>query len=300
MIQSLYMHDSHIHLALKPLNENWERDIEDFLNLGGKKILTQGTDIQDFVETFQLTEKINDHFERDIVDTAIGIHPTVFQENYYKKNIDDLYESSKKFIQRYQENFNREKDKLTAVGETGLDYFQMYNNNLDQDKREAFKEIQKESFKVHIRLAKENDLPLSIHAREVEDKTNCVTDALEILAGEGRGLSRGVFHSYTGSIEKLSDILDMGFSVGFNAIITYPSGGPVRDILKQTPLERILFETDGPFLPTQSVRKDKKAIIRYGRSAQIKEIIRVAADIKSTSLEKIEKVSDENYQRIFG
>lgn len=300
MIQSLYMHDSHIHLALKPLNENWERDVEDFLNLGGNKILTQGTDIQDFIETFELAEKINDCFERNIVDTAIGIHPTVFQENYYQKDTDDLYESSKKFIQRYQENFNKEKEKLKAVGETGLDYFEMYNNGLDKDKIEALKEIQKESFKVHIRLAKENDLPLSIHARELEGESKCVTDALEILAKEGRGLVRGVFHSYTGEVENLSDILDMGFSVGFNAIITYPSGGPVREILKRTPLDRILFETDGPFLPTQSVRRDKKAIIRYGRSAQIKEIMQIAADIKGTSPENIEEVSDENYKEIFG
>jgi TatD DNase family protein len=92
----------------------------------------------------------------------------------------------------------------------------------------------------------------------------------------------------------------MGFGVGFNAIITYPSGEPVREILKATHLENILFETDGPFLPTQSVRRDKKAMIRYGRSAQVKEIMRVAADIKQVSLEKLEQITDENYQRIFG
>jgi TatD DNase family protein len=293
------MHDSHIHLALKPLNENWERDTLDFLNVGGKKILTQGTDILDFSETFELAQKINNKFEKEIVDTAIGIHPTVFQENFLNKDVDVIYSSSKKFIQRFQDIFDKEKMKITAIGETGLDYFEMYNSSLTQEQIKAFKEVQKESFRIHIRLAKENSLPLSIHARELEGKTDCVTDALEILAEEGKGLVTGVFHSYTGDIEKLPDIIDMGFGVGFNAIITYPSGEAVREILKKTPLENILFETDGPFLPTQSVRKDKKAQITYGRSAQVKEIMRVATEIKAVSMEKLEKITDDNYERIF-
>lgn len=294
------MHDSHIHLALKPLKENWERDVQDFLNLGGKKILTQGTDILDFTETFELAEKINERFESNIVDAAIGIHPTVFQENYLSSNTEQIFNSSKKFIQRFQDSFKIEKNHITAVGETGLDYFEMYNSKLSKEQIDAFKKIQKESFRVHINFAKENNLPLSIHARELEGKSNCVSDALEILAEEGRGLVTGVFHSYTGKVEKLKDILDMGFGVGFNAIITYPSGDSVREILRQTPLESIFFETDGPFLPTQSVRRNKKSKIRYGRSAQIREIMEVAAQIKNIPVEKIEKISDENYERIFG
>ncbi len=293
------MHDSHIHLALKPLSENWKRDTEDFLTLGGQKILTQGTDISDFAETFNLAEIINNKFEKDIVDIAIGIHPTVFQEKYHNRKVDDLFECSKKFLQHFQDVFKKEKTKLTAIGETGLDYFQMHNNGCSREKRDALKQIQKESFKMHIDLAKENNLPLSIHARELEGQTKCVTDALTLLAENGRGLVNGVFHSYTGEIGKLHDILDMGLGVGFNAIITYPSGKNVREILKQTPLDRIFFETDGPFLPTQSIRKDRKAIITYGRSAQIKEIIKVAAEIKNIPSEKLEAITDENYQRLF-
>ncbi|MCK9415075.1 MAG: TatD family hydrolase [Candidatus Dojkabacteria bacterium] len=294
------MHDSHIHLAMKPLNENWERDTQDFLNLGGRKIVTQGTDILDFCETFELAQKINDRFEQEIVRSAIGIHPTVFQEKFNKKNVDEIFESSKKFLNRFQDIFEKEKVRICAIGETGLDYFQMKNFNLSQEVISALKEIQKESFRLHVRLAKENDLPLSIHAREIEGGINCVTDALEILAQEGKGLVKGVFHSYTGELSKLSDILDMGFYVGFNAIITYPNGKDVREILKNTPLDRILFETDGPFLPTESIRKNKKATIRYGRSAQVREIMKIASDIKKTPLEKLESATDENFNMVFG
>lgn len=294
------MHDSHIHLAFKPLNSNWKRDVQDFLDLGGKKILTQGTDVLDFTETLELQEKINKYFEQDIVDSALGIHPTVFQEKFFEKETEEIFECSKKFIERFQERFKQEISKLTAVGETGLDYFQMYNSKLKEESIDTLKNIQKESFKIHVRLAREYNLPLSIHARELDNHNDCVQDVLEILAQEGRGLVRGSFHSYTGDINKLKDILDIGFSVGFNAIITYPGGENVRDILKETPLDRILFETDGPFLPTQSIRKDKKALIKYGRSAQIKEIIKIAADIKNISVKELEEISDQNYERIFG
>ena len=294
------MNDSHIHLALKPLDDNWKRDTEDFLKLGGKKILTQGTDILDFSETFDLAKKINEEFNQQIVDVAIGIQPTVFQEKFNKEDKSEIFEGSKKFIQRFQDIFQKEKEKITAIGETGLDYFEMYNCKLSKERIDTLKEIQKESFRLHVRLAKENDLPLSIHARELENKIECVTDCLEILAHEGKGLAKGVFHSYTGQVEKLDEILDMGFSIGFNAIITYPNGENVREILKLTPLDKILFETDGPFLPTQSIRKNKKSAIRYGRSAQIKEIMKIASDIKNIPLEKLENISDENYNRVFG
>jgi TatD DNase family protein len=287
-------------MAMKPLKENWKRDIQDFLDLGGKKILTQGTDIEDFCETLDLADEINSHFHIKIVDTALGIHPTVFKEKFHMENPDQIYESSKKFVHRFQEIFEKEKSKLNAIGETGLDYFEMYNNGVSQEKIQVLKEIQKESFSSHVLLAKDNQLPLSIHAREREGESSCVQDALEIVAKKGNGLVKGVFHSYTGDIEKLPDILDLGFGIGFNAIITYPSGESVREILKKTPLDRIFFETDGPFLPTQSIRRDKKAIVRYGRSAQVREIMEVAAEIKNIPVEKLEIIIDENYERVFG
>ncbi|MCD4811688.1 TatD family hydrolase [bacterium] len=293
------MHDSHIHLARNPLRDNWKRDTQDFINMNGKKILTQGSDVEDFNDTFQVAHKINQKFG-DIVDIALGIHPTIFQENFCKDNCDNIFNGSKKLLTRFVEIFEQEKDKLSAVGETGLDYFEMYNTKVDGELIETLKQVQKESFRVHIKLAKENNLPLSIHARELPDKTDCINDVLELVAKNGKGLVNGSFHSYTGELSLVSDILDLGFCIGFNAIITYPNGENVREILKKVPNDRILFETDGPFLAVQSIRKDKKALIRYGRSAQIKEIIEIAAEIKNMPAQKLEDISDENYERVFG
>ena len=97
----------------------------------------------------------------------------------------------------------------------------------------------------------------------------------------------------------VEDILALGFHIGFNAIITYKSGENVRDILKIVPPERILFETDGPFLPPQSVRKDKRKKEKFAQPSDIREILEVAADVKGINIERLEDITDENYTNIF-
>ncbi len=295
------MHDSHIHLALSPLKENYLGDIEEFVKEGGKKILVQTTDASDYLETIDIVEKINNIYP-NVAYLALGIHPTIFGEISEKTDIKgvDLFKYAKKQIQYFEDIFNKYKDITNAIGETGLDYFEMNTYlNISDKVREELKEIQKNSFRYQIRLALENNLPMSIHSRDVQGQIDCTKDVLEILAQEGKGQVRASFHSYTGDIHLVEDILNMGMYIGFNAIITYPSGESVRDILKLVPPERILFETDGPYLPTQSVRKNKKAQKKYGRPVMIKEIIEVAAEIKGLSIQKMEEISDQNFTNLF-
>lgn len=295
------MHDSHIHLALNPLSQNYYRDIQEFLDAGGKKILTQSTDPYDYNETLDIYNQCKNSFP-NTVDLAMGIHPTIFQEamNNNLLNELDIYKYSKKIINIYTELVEKNIKDITAIGETGLDYFEMYTDNTyNKEKREQLKELQKNSFKAQIEIAKNNKLPMSIHSRELNGSTDCVEDTLRILAQKGNGLIRGSFHSYTGDISKVQGILDMGFYIGFNAIITYPSGESVREILRIVPLDRILFETDGPFLPVQSERKDKKAEKRYGRPISIKEIIKIASEVKDIPEDKLEEITDNNYTELF-
>ena len=296
------MHDSHIHIALNPLKENILSDIQEFIEKGGKKILAQSTDIADYIDTIILIEEINALYP-EVVDLALGIHPTVYGECLEKNSVKDidLYRYAKKQIAYFNEIFEKNKNKVKAIGEVGLDYFEM-NTYLDigEKQREELKEIQRMAFKMHTKLSLKYNLPLSIHSRDIQGSTESTHDILSILAQEGKGLARGVFHSYTGDIESVEDILNMGMYIGFNAIITYPSGANVRKILEEVPLNRILFETDGPFLPTQSVRKKKKEEKKYGRPVLIEEIIRVAADIKGISYKKLEDITDTNYTNLFG
>jgi TatD DNase family protein len=292
------MHDAHIHLAMEPLKSNISEIMNTFLSKGGKYVLTQGTESTDFEDTITIANNY-----RENVHLALGLHPTIFEENTVHKGIlTNLTKKAEKEILRFQETFSENLDNksLKAVGETGLDYYQMsLNKEIKDDVKEELIQIQKDSFRKHLQLALENNLSLSIHARDVNSSDKCVKDVLELVAQEGRGLLKGCFHSYTGNIKYVEDILDLGFHIGFNAIITYKSGEDVREVLKKTPVERILFETDGPFLPPQSVRKNKKIKEKFAQPADVKEIMQVAAEVKDIPVDILEKQTDENYERVF-
>jgi TatD DNase family protein len=291
------MHDSHTHLSLSPIKENLKRIIDGFKRENGKYILDMGTDPDDW---FTVLETHSKEEYSGIVFSGLGIHPTIFSENYHslEEGI-DIYKFEKKLEDKLESLYRDNFKKLTAVGETGLDYFEMYKENFKEDEIEVFKEVQKKSFRKQCQLAIQYNLPMSIHARELKGQSLCVEDILKILAEEGRGNIKGVFHSYTGEQSGLEKILDMGFYVGFNSIITYPSGENVRELLKNTPLDRILFETDGPFLPTQKTRKNKKSEFPFGKPSDVKEIMETASEIKEISTERLEKESDENFEKLF-
>jgi len=290
------MHDSHIHLNLEPLNRNISEIVENFVSKGGKHILTQSTDNVDIQETLDIASKYP-----EIIDVALGLHPTIFEEiTVLKGKTKNIYEFCNKYTNDFETQFEKNVSKVKAIGETGLDYFQFnLNQSIQRAQQEELQEIQKMSFRRQITLAKKHNLPLSIHARDIQGRKDTVRDVLTILAEEGKGEVKGSFHSYTGDISFIEDILALGFYVGFNAIVTYPSGENVREILKQVPLERILFETDGPLLPPQSVRKNKKIKEKFGQPADVREIMEVAAEIKGVSMEKLESVTDENYASLF-
>lgn len=290
------MHDSHIHLNLCPLQGNIAQVIADFQKEGGKYILTQSTDLLDYKENLEISKKYP-----KVVNLALGLHPTVFEEYTIQRNIfKNIQQKSSQMITQFERIFEGNIKDISAVGETGLDYYQFNNNQaMDENIKQELCEIQKISFTQHIQLALKHDLPMSIHARDINSSCECLEDILRIVAQEGRGQIRGSFHSYTGDLDHLKKILDLGFYIGFNGIITYKSGENVRDILRHVPLERILFETDGPFLPPQSVRKDKKLREKYAQPKDIKEIIETACEVKDVTYEKMEKITDENYEKLF-
>ena len=292
------MHDSHVHLSLSPIKENLKRITDDFVKDNGKYILNMGTEPDDWFTVLE-TKKIADI--PNVIYSGLGIHPTIYVENLSDlKNSTNLFKFSQKTISKLEKIYEESSALLNVVGETGLDYFQMYKeDDIDSEIIKDIKEIQQNAFRRHCQLALQYSLPMSIHARELIGKDDCVEDTLKILAEEGKGKIKGVFHSYTGTQEGLQKILDMGFSIGFNAIITYPSGENVRELLKATPIDRILFETDGPFLPTQNTRKNRKAQLPFGKPSDVREIMEIAAEIKGITVERLEEETDKNFELLF-
>ncbi len=274
------MTDSHTHLTYSPLKDNLELELKKFIKNGGKKILNVAGALNDIPEVIKYKFKYN-KFYPGLIKAAIGIHPEEFL------NID--MKQAHKQIKRFEQLINENRESIDAIGETGLDY-----HAIPVEHKEC-KEIQKIAFRRHLQQAKRNSLPLTIHCRENRGETECVQDTINCIIEIGEGTLRGSFHSYTGSIKYIDKILDLGMYIGFNAIITYKSGGNVRNLVKKTPLNRILLETDGPWLPIRSDQTPK-----YGTPANIKLIAEKIANIKNFSTEKIIKSVNENFRVLFG
>ncbi len=274
------MTDSHTHLTHSPLKDNLELELKKFIKEGGKKILNVAASLNDIPEVIKYKHKYNKIYP-NLIKVAIGIHP----EEFLNTDIKTAHKQIRRFEQFIKENIN----SINAIGETGLDY-----HSIPAEHKEC-KEIQKIAFRRHLQQALKRKLPLTIHCRENRGETECVEDAITTILEVGEGTLRGSFHSYTGSIDYIEKILDLGMYIGFNAIITYKSGNNVRNLVGKTPLNRILLETDGPWL---AIRSDQTP--KYGAPMNVKFIAQKIAEIKGLSTETIINETTENFRVLFG
>jgi TatD DNase family protein len=160
-------------------------------------------------------------------------------------------------------------------------------------------EAQKMSFRRHLEIALKLNKPLTIHSRDPKGETVCTEEVLKMVSEVGKGKLRGSFHSYTGETKYVKEILDLGFHIGVNGIVTYPSAQNVRDMVMTVPNDRILFETDCPLLPPQSVRENKELEINYGQPSDVKEILEFVAKLKEVDPQELEKVTDRSFTELF-
>lgn len=209
--------DTHSHT-----NKDYYDDIDSILdeckNLGIVKLIVPGTTLID--------SKNNKKFKHPMLSYAIGVHPTETQKTLNRKDLEDIYSND-----------------VIAIGECGLDYYYKPNE----------KDIQNKNFRTQIEFAKEKNLPLIVHTREA------LKDTLDILKDyykKGDSIS-GVIHSADGDIKILEEIEDLGFYLSFNGISTFKNANHIREIIKETNPEKILIETDSPFLTPEPKRKEK-------------------------------------------
>ena len=169
-----------------------------------------------------------------------------------------------------------EEKKLIAIGETGLDYHYMYSSA----------EVQQQVFSKQLQLAVELNLPVIMHSREAE------TDTLNILQ-EIPVLPLGVAHSFTSSFERAKTLVEMGWYLGINGIVTFKNAEDLREVVSWLPLDRLLLETDSPFLaPTPFRGKPNKP-------AHIPAIATFIAELRGISLEQLSEQTSANAQRLF-
>ena len=169
-----------------------------------------------------------------------------------------------------------EEKKLIAIGETGLDYHYMYSSA----------EVQQQVFSKQLQLAVELNLPVIMHSREAE------TDTLNILQEIPVPLL-GVAHSFTSSFEMAKTLIEMGWYIGINGIVTFKNAEDLREVVSWLPLDRLLLETDSPFLaPTPFRGKPNKP-------AHIPAIATFIAELRGISLEQLSEQTSANAQRLF-
>ena len=167
--------------------------------------------------------------------------------------------------------------KVVAVGEAGLDYYYSHSPH----------DVQRRVFTDFIHLARQTGLPLVVHERDA------AKDAAQLLRSEGNGDLRGVIHCFTGSFEAARTYLDLGFYLSFTGIITFKNAEPLREVLRQVPLERIFVETDSPYL-TPVPHRGKR-----NEPAYVKLVAETVAKVKGVSLEEVAETTTRNVRGLF-
>lgn len=165
--------------------------------------------------------------------------------------------------------------KVVAIGETGLDYHYMHSP----------RDVQREAFKAFLRMGRETGLPVVIHTREADEDT--VAILRDALAEGGGEPLRGVVHCFSGDDALARQLLDLGLHISFTGVITFPKAGPLREVLRKIPIERVFVETDCPYLapvPFRGKRNEPAHVVRvagalaegYGRP--VEEVARITTD----------------------
>ncbi len=167
--------------------------------------------------------------------------------------------------------------KVVAVGETGLDYFYDHSPH----------DVQRRVFARFIHMARETELPIVVHERDA------ASDCAELLRSEGEGDLCGVIHCFTGTYEAARTYLDLGFYVSFTGIITFKNAAVLRDVVRRLPLERMLIETDSPYL-TPVPHRGKR-----NEPAYVRLVAEALAGVKGVQLEHVARVTANNTRQLF-
>lgn len=251
--------DSHCHLDRLDLSKA-ENGLDDVIaqaaELGVDKMLCVSIDMENVHEVKRLASVY------DNVYASVGTHPTAEEVN--EPTVESLLELA-------------DDPRVIAIGETGLDYFHCQG---DMD-------WQHDRFRVHIEASKQTGKPLIIHTRDAKE------DTIRIMREEGAEQARGVMHCFVEDMDTAQKAMEMGFYISFSGIVTFKSAKELHEVAKQVPLDRLLVETDSPYL-TPVPYRGKPNFPGYTR--YVAEFI---AELRGNSLDEIAEASSRNFFELF-
>ncbi|MGN1011575.1 MAG: TatD family hydrolase [Clostridia bacterium] len=254
------LYDTHAHLNDEAFAEDAEAALVRALDAGVTKINIVGCDPQMSAKAVEMAEKY------DAVYAVVGIHPS---------DADKYDEAVEEQLRQWAA-----LEKVVAIGEIGLDYH--FEDDVDHD-------IQREVFRRQLCLASELNMPVVIHSRDAMD------DTVRIIREEQpEGGFQGVFHCFSGSWEQAKVCLEFGFYIGFDGPLTFKNSRKLPKVASEMPLERLLIETDCPYMAPEPVRG------RRNEPAYVKHIAAKVAQLRGISPEDAGRISYENGCRLFG
>jgi len=254
--------DSHTHYNDEKFNEDRDNVIKEIYNSGVTKAVCVGYNLDKSSEAIEIASRYPTK-----IYASIGISPNDL-ENLTKENIGSNICKMRELV---------EHESVVAIGEIGLDYYWNHEN----------KELQKELFISQIELADELNLPIIIHTREAS------VDTIDILKNKMKCNKKGVFHCCPLNQELVKEALKLDFYISFAGPITYKNTKNAAEIINMVPLEKIVIETDCPYLspePKRGTRND---------SRNIEYIAKKIAEIKNMEVEEVARITYENTKRLF-
>jgi TatD DNase family protein len=251
--------DTHCHLTFEPLAGDVPEVIARSRAAGITGWITVGTSLEDSRKAIELAGTYENMY------AAIGIHP------HEAKDGDAAALAELKRLAG--------REKVVAIGETGLDFHYNFSKQPDQAR----------VFVAHLEIAREMELPVVIHSRNAFDET------VEILDRSGGGLKGVVFHCFSGSAEQAKQLLGRGYYLSFTGVVTFKNAEATREAAKVVPLDRLMVETDAPYMSPEPMRKQKPnepALMVY--TAQL------LADLKGVNLDNLAQTTMRNALEFFG
>ncbi|WP_431793377.1 TatD family hydrolase [Bacillus altitudinis] len=249
--------DTHAHLNAEQYNEDLEQVIERAKSEKVEKIVVVGFDRPTITRAMELIEAY------DCMYAAIGWHPV---------DAIDMTDEDLAWIKELSQH-----EKVVAIGEMGLDYY--------WDK--SPKDVQKEVFRRQIALAKEVNLPIIIHNRDATE------DVVTILKEEGAAEVGGIMHCFTGSLEIAKACMEMNFYISFGGPVTFKNAKKPKEVVKDIPSDRLLIETDCPYLTPAPFRGKRN------EPSYVKYIAEQIAELREISFEELAALTTENAKKVF-
>jgi TatD DNase family protein len=248
--------DSHCHLDFPELAERLPEVLETMRENGVAAALCVSVTLEDFPKVLALAE------EHPQLYASVGVHPDY--PDLREPTVDELVELAR-------------HPKVVAIGETGLDYYRLTGDL----------EWQRERFRTHIRAARRSGKPLIIHTRSAS------ADTLKIMMEEGADRAGGVMHCFTETWEVARGALDLGFYISFSGIVTFKNAKDLKAVARQVPLDRLLVETDSPYLAPVPHRG------KVNQPGWVRHVAEDLARLRNCDYADIASVTTHNFKKLF-